>query len=111
MTPEQFIDLAFQISCEHVLELIADGDIPANVGSFSALHDHIDANCLGGFCDDDLNPIFEAIFPRTTADADDYFPYAFMEAVATVQDRVDAWIKAEDGMRKDLATARAASGA
>ena len=36
-----------------VLAYIAQGRIPATVSSFGELHDYIDANTLGGFCDDD----------------------------------------------------------
>jgi hypothetical protein len=35
-------------------EIIADmssGVVPNNVRSFSELHDYVDANCYGGFCD------------------------------------------------------------
>jgi hypothetical protein len=35
-----------------ILDLIASGRIPETVGTFSELHDYIDANCLGGFCED-----------------------------------------------------------
>lgn len=30
---------------------IAAGRVAADVRSFSELHDHVDANCYGGFCD------------------------------------------------------------
>lgn len=46
---------------------IANGDIPADVASFAALHDHVDANCYGGFCDDGapdpemMNPILNRV--------------------------------------------------
>ncbi len=40
-------ELAEAIRAE-VLQCVRDGVIPANVGSFSDLHDYCDANCLGG---------------------------------------------------------------
>jgi hypothetical protein len=40
-------------------EILADivaGTVPASVSSFSELHDYVDANEYGGFCDDDHEP-------------------------------------------------------
>lgn len=31
-------------------------DVPASVASFGELHDYVDANCYGGFCNDKANP-------------------------------------------------------
>jgi len=36
-----------------IFTYIQQAVIPSTVASFSELHDYIDANCLGGFCDDD----------------------------------------------------------
>lgn len=36
-----------------ILADIADGTMPADVADFSTLHDYVDANEYGGFCDDD----------------------------------------------------------
>lgn len=94
MTPEQFIDTAFQHSCEEVLERVSKGQIPAEVESFVALHDHMDANCLAGLCDDDMYPTFLTIFPKKGEDEEVLGSEAFMHAVNTIQGRVDAWIKA-----------------
>ena len=94
MTTAAFIELAFEMSCEEVLEHVANGTIPATVASFSALHDHMDANCLGGFCDEDLKPVFEAIFKRNGEDDAEWFSNGFMQATGATQNRVDAWLRA-----------------
>jgi len=39
-----------------ILEDIRTGKVPATVASFSELHDYVDANEYGGFCDDDHEP-------------------------------------------------------
>lgn len=46
------IALAVADVMREIAEDIESGTIPANVSSFSELHDHVDANCYGGFCDD-----------------------------------------------------------
>lgn len=52
--PSTLIDCAeaIKMAKDEIREHIADGGIPASVRSFSELHDHIDANLLGGLCDE-----------------------------------------------------------
>ena len=38
---------------QEILDDIEAGRVPADCPSFSSLHDYVDANCYGGFCDDD----------------------------------------------------------
>ena len=38
---------------QEILEDIKAGRVPADCPSFSSLHDYVDANCYGGFCNDD----------------------------------------------------------
>ena len=38
----------------HLEDLVSDGTVPRTVGSFAELHDYVDANCLGGLCDDEV---------------------------------------------------------
>ena len=93
MTPEKLMDLAFEISTEYILELVSMGTIQATAKDFAELHNYMDANCLGGFCDGDLQPVFEAIFKRDGDDDMEWFSDRFVSATNTVQNRVDAWIK------------------
>ena len=109
MTPDQFIDLAFEISCEEVLEYAADGRVPCTVATFSELHDYMDANCLAGLCDDSLGPIFEAIFGREGDDTG-WFSDGFIAAVNTLQDRVHQWI-VSGGVAEGLAQQQEFNGA
>lgn len=60
---------------EELKELVKSGTVPNTIKSFSEIHDHIDANTLGGFCEEG------------------YEPSENLEIENEVQCRVDAWIK------------------
>lgn len=62
-----------------ILGDILNGDVPPSVASFSELHDHVDANTYGGFCDDD--------FPLDMSDVSQ------VEAINDCQHEVDEWLK------------------
>jgi len=92
MTPAEFIETAVRVSEEYILELVSMGTIPNTVANFSELHDFIDANELGGFCDADLQDTFLAIFPKHS-DADEALVSdAFLDACNTIQNTVNQWI-------------------
>lgn len=52
LTREQALEQAIEQMKREVCEEIASGRIPKTVKRFSQLHDYIDANELGGFCDE-----------------------------------------------------------
>ena len=58
-----------------ILGDVRKGVVPVSCVSFSELHDYVDANCYGGFCDDG--------FDTTKVDA-----------INAAQDAIDLWIKA-----------------
>lgn len=58
---------------EEILADVAGGKVPVSVGSFGELHDHMDANEYGGFCDG---------------------ANASLEFMNAAQSEIDAWIKA-----------------
>lgn len=58
-----------------ILQDIEIGVLPESVSSFSELHDYVDANCYGGFCEDDYEV------------SENY------ELENEVQNQVDAWLK------------------
>lgn len=60
-----------------ILDLVADGFIPAEVRTFGVLHDYIDANTLGGLCDEDD--------PNSDISGEDW---------ARIQDLVEPWLAA-----------------
>ena len=66
---------------------IALGHVPHDVVSFGDLHDHVDANCYGGFCHAIADDWIEAFGGRT---ADETMPDAFVHFFNDAQDAVDA---------------------
>jgi len=84
------------------LEIRADmiaGTVPESVRSFSELHDYVDANAYGGFCDD---VIFDALIVKFGGCADDEFdtnadydlPVPMWEFMDDVQNDVNVWLAA-----------------
>lgn len=76
-----------------ILADIASGTVPETVSSFSELHDYVDANCYGGFCEDDYIAKAWGVsgFP-----SDDDFPENLMDTVVDfendAQNAVHAWL-------------------
>lgn len=82
------IELAETIKAD-VLKLVADGVIPATVGSFGVLHDYCDANCLGS-----SEELFDAIVTESATDDEHSEKLDAVNAILNpAQIAVDAWIK------------------
>lgn len=75
-----------ELAKTEILGDVKDGAVPADVSSFSELHDHVDANEYGGLCDDRL------------LDGDDGFPEWVTDMANETQSLVDQWIK-DGGLR------------
>lgn len=75
-----------------VLQLVAEGRIPVTVQSFGDLHDHIDANELGGFCDDGYNAALVEHFGGR--DRDEGWPDGMLNFINDAQAAVHEWIVA-----------------
>lgn len=56
-----------------IVALIADGTVPSTIQNFGQLHDHLDANELGGLADQNAD--------------------VHVSGVAYIQESVDAWMK------------------
>lgn len=91
--------------------LVSEFWIPADVKSFAELHDYIDANELGGFCDDTVNtPLIEALGGWDDSEHENPCQ-AYIDFVDECQNAVDAWIKTGElsqgdyfeGLLRDLA--------
>ena len=78
-----------------ILRRMEDGQIPENVECFGDLHDHIDANCLIGLCED--NPRYEGLWLEHTPECTDQSCAPFTPAgyafVDNMQEAVDAWLR------------------
>jgi hypothetical protein len=75
---------------DDVLQAMRDGDIPTDVRSFSALHDHCDANCLGGLCE---TATFDAIWKQfSTPGSTDGMPQGMLDLINGAQNAVNEWL-------------------
>jgi hypothetical protein len=74
-----------------VKDCIRIGQIPADVQSFVDLHDHIDANELGGFCEDDFADRLIAHFGGR--DEHEGMPDAMLDYINAAQGTIDEWLK------------------
>jgi hypothetical protein len=86
---------------QQILEDVRAGTMPANVTSFSQLHDFVDANCYGG-----TEKMLEDL-DKDCVDTDELHRANLMAVVAVMNpamDIVDAWIKS-GGIAKGLTTA------
>jgi hypothetical protein len=76
---------------KEIIEDKKNGIVPADCPSFSALHNYVDANCYGGFCEDnDLQALVDHFGGR---DADEGMPDALMDYLNEAQYSIDRWIK------------------
>lgn len=73
-----------------ILEDMAAGKVPETVASFSELHDHVDANEYGGFCEDDFADA--AIEHFGGRDADEGMPQGFIDFMNECQNAVHQWL-------------------
>ena len=67
---------------KEILSDIKEGIVPDTVTSFSDLHDFVDANCYGGFCDEN------------------YETSKNLEFENEIQTKLDEWIKSEEFKNK-----------
>jgi hypothetical protein len=79
---------SFNLAKSQLAAYMADGTVPRTVKSFSELHDYIDANCLGGFCDDDISEAL--IVAYGGRDVDEGMPDGMLAHINTVQELLNA---------------------
>ena len=82
---------------QEIIEDVKSRHIPADCPSFSALHDYVDANCYGGFCDDDVMQVLTDHFGGL--DDNDGIPDTLMDYLNDAQNSIDRWIK-DGGIQK-----------
>lgn len=85
-TVEQHIEQAKT----EILADIASGSVPKSVSSFSELHDYVDANEYGGFCED--GTFDEMIQVYGGRDADEGMPSGMIDHLNKVQTAVGEWL-------------------
>jgi hypothetical protein len=75
-----------------IIEDVMEGLVPLDVANFSELHDYVDANCYGGFCDDgDCDDLIKQFGGRGVNEG---MPDSFIEFMSDCQNDVGEWIKA-----------------
>jgi hypothetical protein len=70
-----------------ILADIAAGTVPATVASFSELHEYVDANEYGGFCDAEY-------VARFGLPSDEGYPDSLTDFANAAQDSIHAWLVA-----------------
>lgn len=74
-----------------ILELVRNGRVPPDVQNFAQLHDHCDANCLGGLC---TNEKFNALIAKFGGrDENEGLPQGMLDIITEAQDAITAWIQ------------------
>lgn len=76
------VDVCVQDVLNEIEDDMMTGTVPRDVASFGDLHDYVDANCYGGFCDD--GTAGTTYNPRSDWDID---------SAGIVQDRVDTILR------------------
>lgn len=91
-TLEQTIE---RIKREIVADILNPPDgfkvIPHTVASFEELHNYRDANCYGGFCDDDFADVLIAHFGGR--DEHEGMPDAMLDYMNAAHAAIDAWMR------------------
>lgn len=91
------LDESIERMKQEIIEDIKGGQVPADCPSFSALHDYVDANCYGGFCEDDLMQALIEHFGGI--DENEGMPVELINYLNAAQDAIDLWIK-EGGIQQ-----------
>jgi hypothetical protein len=73
-----------------ILDDINKGVIPNKVNSFSELHDYVDANTYGGFCEDKVADALIEFFGGRTKD--EGMPEKFHDYMNQAQTSIDEWL-------------------
>jgi hypothetical protein len=77
-------------------EILADkskGVLPLDIGSFGELHNYVDANCYGGFCEDSAADSLIAHFGGR--DADESMPQGAVDFMNDAQNEIDMWLRTD----------------
>ena len=85
------LDEAIKRMKQEIIEDIKTGRVPADCHSFSALHDYVDANCYGGFCEE--NEMQALMDHFSELDKGEGMPDALIGYLNDAQNSIDLWIK------------------
>ena len=85
------LDESIERMKHEIIEDVKAGRVPAECPSFSALHDYVDANCYGGFCDDGALQVLIDHFGGRNED--EGMPDDLMNYLNDAQNAIDLWLK------------------
>ncbi len=85
------LDESIERMKQEILEDIETGRVPTDCPSFSALHDYVDANEYGGFCEGALADALIEHFGG--CDKNEGMPGAMLEFLNNAQNAIDLWLK------------------
>ena len=85
------LDESIERMKQEIIEDIHAGRVPADCPSFSALHDYVDANCYGGFCEDDVMQALTEHF--SVLEDNEGMPDSLISYLNEAQYSIDRWIK------------------
>jgi hypothetical protein len=85
---------------EEILEDIRTHRVPISVSSFSGLHDYVDANAYGGFCDDEYAETLITSFGGRDAETE-AMPDAYLAFMSLAQTAINFWL-ATGGPKEDM---------
>lgn len=81
---------------EEIKHDVARGKVPKSARSFAQLHDHVDANEYGGFCDEEFAEALIAVFGG--CDEHEGMPDGFIKFMNDAQNAADKWLR-EGGIK------------
>lgn len=89
---------------QEIFDDIDAGKLPVDVASFSALHDYVDANAYGGFCEDEIADALIKYFGGR--DKHEGMPEGMVSFINEAHESIDVWLKLRlDDMSKFLFSA------
>jgi hypothetical protein len=74
-----------------ILEDVKLGQVPVTVKTFAELHDYVDANEYGGFCEDQFTAALMEHFGGLAENTG--MPQEMLDFINAAQDAIDVWLK------------------
>lgn len=83
---------------QEVLADILNKTVPVDVATYGDLHDYVDANCYGGFCDDD--GITDALIEQHGGrePKNEAMPDAVIDFMNAAQNAIGAWLASGEAL-------------
>lgn len=85
------LDEAIERMKQEIIDDVKSRLVPADCPSFSSLHDYVDANCYGGFCEDEEMQALTDHFQGS--DENEGMPSTLINYLNDAQNSIDHWIR------------------